>query len=114
MPSEDSLCNVSQIYYYLDNIVLTNSTSINQISENINGILFQNLFSESTAYSFKYFEKNNYSFLIVDCNGRFIRSYEKIKNSEIEIERNGLAAGMYFYFLFNNNKIMDKGKLVVQ
>jgi hypothetical protein len=107
-------CYVSEVYYYLDNIILTNTTSIQQVSPDNNNALIQNPFSESTIYKFKYSEKNKYTFLITNCNGKLVRNYDNARLSEIEIKRNGLAGGMYFFMLIENNEIIDRGKLLVR
>lgn len=113
MAFSGAACNVAEVYYYLDNIVLTNSTSVNDIAGNVKGSLSINPFSESTIYTFNHQAKSNYMFSIVDANGKLVRSYDDIKTGEIEINRNGLAAGMYFYFLTSGNQVIDKGKMII-
>ncbi|HKR05559.1 MAG TPA: T9SS type A sorting domain-containing protein [Bacteroidia bacterium] len=106
-------CFTTDIYYYLDNVELMLSTSLPDAQQHVKGTIFKNIFSESTIYSFDYQPKNIYSFEIMDCNGKLVRQCA-VKKGEIAIEKNNLAAGMYFYRLNCNNKIADKGKLVVQ
>lgn len=107
-------CNVSEIYYYLDNIVLTNTTSINSLQQNAHGSFLLNPFSESTIYEFNFSAGGNYGFEIVDCTGKLARKYDQVKTGELTIMKGSLAAGMYFYRLLNNQVVMDSGKIIVQ
>lgn len=107
-------CFSTDIYYYLDNVVLTLLNSLEYPQSNSKESILQNPFSESTVYSFNYMQGNKYSFKITDCNGKLVRNFDEINKSNITIERGNLYAGMYFYILMSNGKITDRGKLLIQ
>ncbi len=45
--------------------------------------------------------------------GQVVQSTDNIKNSQYEIKRGGLPAGVYFYYIDSKNSIVTKGKLII-
>lgn len=54
------------------------------------------------------------SFFIYDLTGKEIQVKSSVSNQQISIERGNLSNGVYFYKVFQNNKNIAAGKLMVE
>lgn len=60
------------------------------------------------------FRVKNAQFRLFDITGKEQMNYGNINNNHLDIRRNGLAAGIYFYVLHQDGKVIASGKLVMQ
>lgn len=94
------------------------STNIVQASGNGESKLGQNEpnpFSDFTRINYE-FEKagNQGKIVIIDLNGRTLRTYEANgKSGSVIINKGELSAGVYTYLLFNGNDLVSAKQMVV-
>jgi len=95
-------------------VVLTCNGTVS-VEENTfeKAIIFPNPFNNTTTIQFK--NVGIYNFTLIDQLGRVVRKEENISDSEIQINRNSLSDGIYFYNILDNNKqVIDRGKLIIE
>ena len=56
----------------------------------------------------------NVVLIIYDAMGKEIFRLEKIKSSEIKIERKNLQSGIYFWRLSDSKNILVTGKIIIE
>jgi choice-of-anchor B domain-containing protein len=88
-------------------------TGINDHSTNDNSVVFPNPFRESFTLSVPDAAKNNYTYQLVDANGKLIQSGTITRNLSAINTAKELAPGNYFLHLNANGKSFTK-KLVKQ
>lgn len=88
------------------------STSIVNGAEN-QGSLYPNPFSEKATLKVENVLKNG-TLNIYNSDGRLIQRLKGINGNTIEITRNNLASGMYFYQLNEGAKVITKGKYTIK
>jgi Secretion system C-terminal sorting domain len=105
--------------------IVNNATSSNSVAcDTLVGInsfagighqvkVFPNPFSESAVVEFNY-KSGNYSFLLYSPTGQLVRKIEKINSNRIQVEKNNLTEGMYFFQLKNTFEIIASGKLIIE
>ena len=79
-------------------------------------VVAPNPFSETTTVEVENFSTaadNSLIFKLFDAFGREIRA-EKVAAPRFEIQRNGLAEGLYFFSLENDGRAIGRGKMVVR
>lgn len=54
------------------------------------------------------------TFRLFDVTGRVVMSIGNLSDGNVELSRNNLPAGMYFYQVLNTNSVVSTGKLVIQ
>lgn len=87
-------------------------TDIPILNEENTFILYPNPFSNSTTLQITNKVLTNVNLKIYDLFGREVFNKE-IKNQKIEILREGLAKGIYFYLVKDDQKILSKGELII-
>lgn len=96
---------------------ISGTTAINEYTENNDKLLVApNPFSVSTTFYFGKEKKEsvqNYSMRLYDVLGREVRTIENITEDKIVISREHLTTGIYFYELAAENRIVSRGKLMV-
>jgi hypothetical protein len=77
--------------------------------------VFPNPFSSSAMLNITDSEQNtsNYEIKIYDMLGKFILK-DKITNRQLEIKRDNLSNGLFFYEISNPKKQTVRGKLIIQ
>ena len=76
--------------------------------------VYPNPFTESAILEIKTEDKTTeFTCRIFDLNGRLISS-QVSENQQIQISKNGMEAGFYFYKMENRNGEIASGKLVVK
>ena len=99
---------VSQVHV----VDLTTGIAANTMNAHVS--LYPNPFSDETTISVGNSVKiENASVHIYDMVGNEVKVVAATSN-EIKIDRKGLAGGMYFYKLINNNKQIASGKIVIR
>lgn len=117
-PINDSTFNFNLPVLLLDNLKLFpfyQPTSINDNPPNEPSVqLFPNPLSDVARLKITNIEQGaNYSIMFYDLQGRMVFQSE-INNSQTEIKRGNLQAGMYFYKIFMGNESISNGKIIFQ
>jgi hypothetical protein len=75
--------------------------------------IFPNPFYNHTTIQFSNPLQERHKFELFDIHGKLFMTINGIHSNRIEIERNNLPAGLYFFQLSNKNAIVAKGKLAI-
>jgi len=103
------LNNIMEITDYCGSV-----NGINAYNKTVSKVNFHpNPFSDFALIKFENLTGESYSLHLFNKFGTIVRMITDITNSEIKIERNNLAEGLYFFQLRNSNKIIGKGKFIV-
>jgi hypothetical protein len=109
-------CNVTEVYYYLDNINLTSnpSTAINEIktNEEYKCTLFPNPFSIWTTFHTDKILKDA-TLTVYNLYGQEVKQIKNISGQSSTFYRDNLSNGLYFFQLTQDNKIVMTNKLVI-
>lgn len=102
---------------YEDVITRIDSTCINTLSMEIPsgpyGVqVYPNPFSQATTMEFTHPASETLTLTLVDVTGKVVRDYGKVSSTRIEITRDDLPAGLYFYHL--RGKVEQSGKLMIK
>ena len=90
------------------------TTSIENQAITDNYTLFPNPMTNSAILQFDNVLQENCIFMLYNSNGDLVQSRQNITSSEIEIEKQNLNSGLYFFSLAKERQIIFSGKLVVQ
>ena len=90
------------------------TTSIENQAITDNHTLFPNPMTNSAILQFDNVLQENCIFMLYNSNGDLVQSRQNITSSEIEIEKQNLNSGLYFFSLAKERQIIFSGKLVVQ
>jgi hypothetical protein len=103
-------CHVTQVYYYLDNVVLVRNsqTAIGEEDKNAPVGLYPNPFHD--ALHIQSALHNESEIIFYDVLSRTI--LRKKFTGQIDIDTHILSDGFYFYQLRNDAEILQKGKIV--
>ena len=90
-------------------------TTINHIENRpIVVSVYPNPMKERTVFEFNNPNKEECALVIFDNSGKKVVTEKEIFNNKIFVKRNNLNAGIYFYSLIKNNKVIATGKLEIQ
>ncbi len=120
--------NSAAIFFDFNPPILTNSTkntlvsliptSIKPIEQKLRYTkVFPNPFLEYTTIAINHLENTEgYTIRLLDFSGRIIGIYPVNRNHQVQIKRESLASGIYFYLLSDETKshIIEAGKLIAQ
>jgi trimeric autotransporter adhesin len=91
-----------------------NSSGIEELTESQNEMLvFPNPFSISTTLQLSN-PLQNASLTIYDIFGNEVKRLQNINGRELQLTREGLRSGMYFYNLIDEKGVVGKGKMIVE
>ena len=88
--------------------------SIPEVEDSESVHVYPNPFSDFTTFEFENREKENYTLLIYDCQGRILRTKENIISGEVRIDRGKLSSGLYFYQLYLKGTPQAFGKIIIR
>lgn len=98
---------------FCDSVFL--QTGVNDISRSpINISIAPNPFDNVTTVKFENTKHKKLNLSLVNAIGQTALQLEDITGSEIQIERNGLASGLYFILLRSNDELVGTDKLIVR
>jgi trimeric autotransporter adhesin len=87
--------------------------SIKNISGNENYFsIFPNPFTTSTSFQLSV-PLLNATFIMYDILGKEVKCMYNLNGTEIKISREGIQNGMYFFTLFNSEKLIGTGKMII-
>ena len=102
-------------YYYVDNVSVIDcgTSNINERTLSSTIILFPNPTKQKATLDFSNPTKDNFTLTLYDIQGRLTRTINNITADRIEIEKQNLSSGFYFYRLQSDKKIAT-GKLIIE
>ncbi len=92
-----------------------NGVGINELKEEISVSVYPNPMIESSTIqtTFSSNKKTLLQFELYDLTGKKVRSVV-LENSDYKLNRNQLSSGTYIYNVLSENKMISKGKLIIQ
>ncbi|HLG04423.1 MAG TPA: T9SS type A sorting domain-containing protein, partial [Bacteroidia bacterium] len=75
--------------------------------------VFPNPFSQTTIFQFPDNMPLPEEIIITDALGREVKR-QQVFSARTEVDRNGLADGLYFYHVMRAGEILSTGKILVQ
>lgn len=85
----------------------------NLVAKDFKCMVYPNPFSNSTTIEIQDTQPTTYDFTLYDLLGREVFK-SKIINQKLQIRKDNLPEGMYFYKVTGNNKILATGKIIIQ
>jgi len=76
--------------------------------------VYPNPFITSATIEFENKNEENYTLTIYNVTGALIRKIDNIKIGKINIKRENLKSGLYFFQLVNNSERVNTGKIVIE
>ncbi len=83
-------------------------------SLNTNVNIFPNPFNQYTIFEFENPKNENHTLTIYDPQGRLVRKISDITTNKIEIDRQNLSSGLFFFQLKKDRQIIKTGKLAIE
>jgi uncharacterized repeat protein (TIGR01451 family) len=119
-----SIHNTAYIYFDYNSAVVTNTTtnmftattSISNLTSQTNGVVvYPNPFDDNATFVIQSEKLNGaYSFDLVDVLGKKVQSQNGITAKQFQISRNGLGAGIYFYKVYDAQRTIGTGKIIIK
>jgi Secretion system C-terminal sorting domain len=117
--------NQAQIRIVMDNagtdyndvsgdFTIGSAASIGHANQQIDYSLYPNPMMNSAILTFDNADKENHTFKLYNLQGQVVQTTSNITSSEINIERDKLPSGLYFFHLFANKQMMLSGKLTIE
>jgi hypothetical protein len=107
-------------YYFVDDVSVAKvagcDTFVSGISEYNNIFLrtYPNPTNQSANIEFNNIRKQNCILTLYDIRGQVVRTINNITTNKVEIERQSLANGLYFFQLHTDKHIIATGKLTFE
>ena len=96
-------------------IMLENfTTSIENQTSTDNFTLFPNPMTNKATLQFENKLQENCIFMMYNTNGELVRIETDITGKNIEIEKQNLMGGLYFFQVRSESKLLSSGKLVIE
>lgn len=92
----------------------SSSLSIKNIESSNLLSVYPNPFATKTTIQINKPTKGNYSLTLYDLKGQVVRVINNINNNKVEIERENLIGGLYFFQLKTEGEIIGTGKLTIE
>jgi len=90
-------------------------TSVTSESNEIKNIkIYPNPMKQTALLEFENNKQENYNLILLDSQGRIVKKITDIYTDQIVIEKGNLISGLYFFRLYNSNKVSSTGKLLVE
>lgn len=105
------------IYYYIDDVCVTPETScalgVDNASNPSSTAVYPNPASDALRISFANPLQETFTLYVYDANGKCVQTQPGINTSFADIERNGMADGIYFWRLQSADRILS-GKFIFE
>jgi hypothetical protein len=89
------------------------TTENNELNINSSVLVYPNPMIDHATLEFENSKNENFTLTILDFQGRPVQTYNHIMTNKIEIEKNNLQSGLYFFQLNSGNQIRAAGKFLV-
>jgi hypothetical protein len=91
------------------------NASVAELPQDVTVKIFPNPFSASAHISFNYFERTEKTLVLYDLLGQEIKKITIPESAySATIERGDLSSGVYLYKLFDKQKVLAGGKIIVR
>lgn len=103
-------------YFYIDSVSVVNCVGSIVESEQTFAssiILFPNPTKQKSTLQFNNYTNENFTLTIFDCKGQLVQKIFNITENRVEIEKQNLTNGIYFYQLQSKEK-KASGKIIIE
>jgi hypothetical protein len=76
--------------------------------------VYPNPFSQNATIQFENFKNEKFTLILMDAEGRTVKTIGNITTDKVEIDRAGLPCGLYFFQLQTEGEIRTSGKIIVE
>jgi uncharacterized repeat protein (TIGR01451 family) len=124
LPDGTPINNTAHIFFDFNEAVVTNTTlntmvyvlpvGLNEAESQTKAVLYPNPFSTSATLHFGNEKGEMHSLMVTDITGKQVLPILQTNTSSIEIDKNQLTPGIYFYHLYRNGTSVANGKMVVK
>ncbi|HOY30312.1 MAG TPA: T9SS type A sorting domain-containing protein [Bacteroidales bacterium] len=90
------------------------TVGLSELQTNPGFTVFPNPFHQSATLQFENSQNENFTLIIFDSEGRTLRTIVNTSPGKIEIERNNLSGGIYFFQLRTDKEICGTGKFIIE
>lgn len=90
------------------------TVGLNELQSNSAFTVFPNPFNQSATLQFENSQNKKCTLTLFDSEGRIVRTISNIISDNIEIERNNLKSGLYFYQLRTDAELCATGKFIIE
>jgi hypothetical protein len=102
------------VYFYRLYADTTSTTSTIEFKDEQPAKVFPNPSNQKTTIEFKNPKNENCTLTLYDSQGRFARTVTNITTGKVEIERQNLTSGLYFFQLHTESQIIAAGKFIIE
>ncbi len=102
-------------YFQLSNVITSQTVGLPENHPTLALLqVYPNPFSSTTTIRFANPKGQRHSFQVLDSQGRMVARLDGLTGEEITFDRGELSSGMYFFQLLAGEKIVGRGKLMVE
>lgn len=107
-------CNVSEIYFYLDSVVLVKEAeqSIGELTSAVKFTIVPNPFSTQTVLKIDR-QLNNATVIVDNIFGETVKQIDNVTGQQITFQRDNLPSGLYLVRIMQNSKVISTNKIVI-
>jgi len=99
------------LFFKTDN---NGTVGLSQLQTNFTFTVFPNPFNQSATLQFENSQNEKHKLTIYDSEGRLLSTTVNTISDKIEIKRNNLCSGLYFFQLRTDKEIRATGKLIIE
>ncbi len=100
--------------FFVDDISLSVPVGVNEIDNGNSINTYPNPFENSATLTFENSRNITHTLTLFDTQGRIMRTIIGIHSDRVEIERQNLTGGMYFFQLSTDKRVVALGKLIIK
>lgn len=104
----------NDIFYQLQNIILSNPARINENFEYKPIRIYPNPFTHYTIVEFENTEQKSHTIKLYKTTGELVREFKTGIDDKVQINRENLTSGIYFLHLYNDKNLISTGKLIIK
>ena len=97
-----------------ENFTITTFTAINEVSNGSELKVFPNPMNQNATITFANPANEKHTLIFYNSEGKIIRELVDLTTEHVLFKRNNLASGLYFFHLRTKNKILAKGKIIIE
>lgn len=99
---------------YSNELIQCDQADIFETSINKDWIIYPNPTGQTATLAFENSQNRNCTLTLYDTYGRLVRTITDITKDRVEIERQNLTSGLYFFQLHSDRKVIVTGKLKIE
>ncbi len=88
--------------------------NVSESPTNSTALIYPNPTNQTATIEFNNPTKQNFTLTLYDLRGQIVRTINNITADKVEIERQNLASGLYFFQLRTDRQVMATGKLTIE